>query len=67
MIVRDEPLFFLRGGGDEKFTGTNNFFFSYKHTNNFFSGKGFANDFFFIMRSFMLLYYSLVLPVPPTE
>ena len=49
----DEPLFFW--GGYEKFTGTNNFFFSYKHTNNFFAGNGFANNLIFLRNA--MLYY----------
>ena len=44
-------IIFLEGA-DEKFTGTNNFFSSYKHINNILSGNGFANNFF--LRNTML-------------
>ena len=45
-LIRDEPLFFERGGGGEKFTGTNNFFSATSTQTIFFSGDGFANIFF---------------------
>ena len=45
-ILRDESLFFWKGGGVGEIYRHKQIFFSYKHTNNFFSGNGFANNFF---------------------
>ena len=57
-VPKGRTIIFLEGG-DEKFTGTNNFFSATSTQNNFFLGNGFANNFFFyemqcfFMRSFM--------------
>ena len=70
--IRDSALgrtiIFLEGG-DEKFTGTNNFFFSATSTNNFFFRQRFCKQFFFL-RNAMLYYaefYVTTLVLPLTE
>ena len=57
------------GGGMRNLQAQTIFFSALSAQTIFFSGNGFANNFFFyemqcfIMRSFMLLHYSLVLPL----
>ena len=62
---------YFSGGGDEKFTGTNSFFFSATSTQTIFlSGNGFANNFFSIFLNTMLYFeefYVATLVLPLTE
>ena len=53
-VPKVRTIIFLEGG-DEKFTGTNNFFQLQAHKQFFFSGNGFANNFFFLRNAMLFL------------
>ena len=67
-VPKGRTIIFLEGG-DEKFTGTNNFFSATSTQNNFFFRQRFCKQFFFL-RNAMLFYeefYVTTLVLPLTE
>ena len=48
-VIRDGPLFFWRGGGDEKFSSANNFFKLMRLCNHFFQKHLPANILFYFI------------------